>query len=122
MVPVETVTIMRVYDHPAPEDGHRVLVDRLWPRGVAKAEAPVDEWLKDVAPSTELRKWYSHEPERFDDFRRRYQAELDEPAAHAALLRLRDLAGQRRICLVTATKSVDYSHATVLAELLAGGE
>ncbi|GAA2088104.1 DUF488 family protein [Actinomadura alba] len=108
----------RVYDDPAPEDGTRVLVDRMWPRGMAKAEAGFDEWCKEAAPSTELRQWYGHRPERFADFRRRYEDELREPDRERALDRLRRLASSGPVTLLTATRDVEHSHAAVLAEVL----
>src|SRR5919206_3525482 len=94
------VSIRRVYDDPSPEDGTRVLVDRIWPRGLAKARAGIDEWAKDVAPSTELRRWYGHDPGRFEEFRRRYRAELAEPERQAALRHLRELARSGRHTLL----------------------
>jgi uncharacterized protein YeaO (DUF488 family) len=113
------VRVRRVYDRPAPEDGTLVLVDRIWPRGLAKAEAGFDEWRKEVAPSTSLRQWYGHRPERFADFRRRYEEELREPERARALDRLRELARSGTVTLLTATRDVEHSHAAVLAELLA---
>lgn len=112
------VRIRRVYDDPSPEDGRRVLVDRIWPRGLAKGRAGIDEWAKAVAPSTELRRWYGHEPGRFEEFRRRYQAELAEPEPQAALRHLRELARSGPLTLLTATKDIDHSQAAVLAEQL----
>lgn len=106
-----------MYDRPA--SGHRVLVDRLWPRGVRKDDAPFDEWLRDVAPSTELRHWYAHDPRRFDEFAARYRAELATPPAAAALDRLRAEAGHGTLVLVTATREVELSHLAVLADVLA---
>jgi uncharacterized protein YeaO (DUF488 family) len=79
------VRMRRVYDDLSPDDGTRVLVDRIWPRGLAKATARIDEWAKVVAPSTELRRWYGHDPSRFEEFRRRYQAELAEPERQGAV-------------------------------------
>ena len=114
------VRLRRVYDDPSPEDGTRVLVDRIWPRGLAKARAGIDEWAKAVAPSTELRRWYGHEPGRFEEFRRRYSAELAEPERQAALRPLRELARSGRLTLVTATRDLDHSQATVLADHLRG--
>ena len=114
------VRMRRVYDDPSPEDGTRVLVDRIWPRGLAKARAGIDEWAKQVAPSTELRRWYGHDPARFEEFRRRYQAELAEPERQAALRHLRALARSGRLTLVTATRDIEHSQAAVLAELLRG--
>jgi uncharacterized protein YeaO (DUF488 family) len=114
------VQVRRVYDEPAPGDGTRVLVDRIWPRGLTKAKAALDEWRKDVAPSTELRKWYSHDPERFEEFGRRYQAELTEPGRAEALAHLRTLARARPLTLLTATRQPEISEAAVLAELVRG--
>ncbi|HZU79421.1 MAG TPA: DUF488 family protein [Acidimicrobiales bacterium] len=115
-----SVRIRRAYDEPGGRDGARVLVDRIWPRGVTKEQAALDEWMKDVAPSTALRKWYGHDPERYGEFRRRYRRELSSGAGAEALGRLRDLRGKRAVTLVTATKDVDISGAKVLAELLTG--
>jgi uncharacterized protein YeaO (DUF488 family) len=113
------VRIGRVYDPPSADDGARVLVDRIWPRGLRKDAARLDEWAKDVAPSTELRTWYGHDPAKFDEFRRRYVAELQGPGQRAALDRLRALAADGPLTLLTATREVDISQAAVLAGLLA---
>src|SRR5690606_33058037 len=91
MASMVRVAVKRVYDDPGPEDGVRVLVDRLWPRGLSKGDARIDEWRKDVAPSTELRQWYAHDPDRHEVFAARYRAELDD--ATDALRELRDQAG-----------------------------
>jgi uncharacterized protein YeaO (DUF488 family) len=112
------VHVRRVYEQPEPDDGARVLVDRVWPRGLTKDKAALNEWCKDVAPSTELRKWYGHDPERFAEFARRYQAELADTDQSEALGHLRDLANHGPLTLVTATKAVDISQAAVLADLL----
>jgi uncharacterized protein YeaO (DUF488 family) len=112
------IFLRRVYDDPSPEDGLRVLVDRVWPRGLTKDAAHLDEWIKDTAPSTSLRRWYGHRPERFTEFRRRYLAELADPQTAAAMNRLRKLTRARKITLLTATKDIDHSHAAVLAEQL----
>ena len=112
------VRLGRVYDDPSPEDGRRVLVDRIWPRGLAKAKAGIDQWAKDVAPSTELRRWYGHDPARFEEFRRRYRAELAEPQRQAALRQLQELARSGPLTLVTATRDIDHSQAAVLVEHL----
>lgn len=109
----------RVYDDAVP--GVRVLVDRVWPRGLAKAKARLDEWAKDVAPSTELRQWYGHDPAKFEEFRERYERELDEPGRREALRRLAERAERGPLTLLTATKDVEHSQAAVLAELLAQG-
>ena len=110
------VRVRRVYDEPSAADGTRVLVDRVWPRGRRKDALKLDDWAKDVAPSTELRKWYGHDPARFEEFRRRYLAELKEQGE--ALDDLRKAVKGRAITLLTATKELDLSHATVLRELL----
>jgi uncharacterized protein YeaO (DUF488 family) len=112
------VKVRRAYDEPSPDDGYRVLVDRVWPRGLRKEAAHLDEWCKQVAPSTELRKWYGHDPDRFQEFARRYQRELEQPEAAEALARLRTLAKKRTETLVTATKAVEISQARVLADLI----
>ena len=112
------VRVRRAYQDPEPDDGTRVLVDRLWPRGVSKARAALDDWCKDVAPSPELRTWYGHDPDRFAEFSRRYQQELTEPERAAALERLRGLAASGPLTLITATKDPDISEAAVLADLI----
>ena len=113
------VRARRVYDEPAPEDGARVLVDRVWPRGLSREHAALDLWCREIAPSTELRRWYGHDPERFAEFRRRYLAELAEPDRHAAWEQLRALAaGGRPLTLLTATRDPGTSQAAVLAERL----
>jgi uncharacterized protein YeaO (DUF488 family) len=112
------VRVRRVYEEPEPGDGTRVLVDRIWPRGLAKAKAALDQWCKDVAPSDELRKWYSHDPDRFEEFGRRYQLELQDPRRAEALAHLRGLARDRQLTLLTATRQPEISEAAVLAGLL----
>ncbi len=118
MVDNPTVLVRRIYDDPRRDDGKRVLVDRLWPRGMSKARARLDEWCRTVAPSTELRTWYQHEPERFEEFTRRYLDELAHPEQAEALAHLRDLGGHGSLTLLTATKSTALSEAAVLATLL----
>jgi uncharacterized protein YeaO (DUF488 family) len=112
------VLVGRVYDPRGVEDGTRVLVDRLWPRGLTKDQADVDEWCKQIAPSAALRKWYRHDPDRFTEFSRRYRAELDDPDRADALTHLRELAKRRPLILLTATRTADLSAAAVLADLL----
>ena len=112
------VRVRRVYEEPQPDDGTRVLVDRLWPRGVSKARAALDEWCKDVAPSDELRKWYGHGPARFEEFARRYRRELEDPGRAEALAHLRALASDGPVTLLTATKQTAISEAAVLAAVL----
>ncbi len=113
-----SVALKRAYDEPAASDGTRVLVERLWPRGISKERAHIDLWLKDVAPSNELRTWYHHDPQKFPEFRRRYEAELKSEAAQAALTKLRDIAKQGQLTLVFATHDAAHSNAVVLRDLL----
>ena len=110
------VRIKRVYDKPARTDGFRVLVDRLWPRGLKKEAARLDVWLRDIAPTTELRKWYGHEPEKWPEFRRRYRAELRAHRAELDDLRLR--ASHEPVTLLYGAKDAHINHAVVLKELL----
>ena len=112
------IRVRRVYDAPSPADGARVLVDRIWPRGLRKDAAHLTEWAKDAAPSTELRKWYGHDPEKFTEFRRRYLDELSGRVQRAELDQLRALAATGPVTLLTATRDVDISQATVLAQVL----
>ncbi len=112
------VQVRRVYEEAEQQDGIRVLVDRIWPRGMTKAKAALDEWCKDVAPSTELRKWYSHDPAKFTEFTQRYRIELRQVERGKALQHLRDLASGQRLTLLTGTKQPDISEAAVLADIL----
>ena len=107
----------RIYEDIGPDDGQRVLVDRIWPRGIRTGDPRVGIWRKDVAPSKELRDWYHHQSERFDEFAARYAAEL---SGNPALDELRRLAERGGVTLVTATREVAGSHAAVLAKLLKG--
>ncbi|HYZ68171.1 MAG TPA: DUF488 family protein [Mycobacterium sp.] len=113
------ITVARVYDEPDPGEGERVLVDRLWPRGFRKGDPRVGTWIPKVAPSTELRRWYSHEPARFKEFAARYADELTTLEGAAALAELRELARQRSVTLVTAARDLDGSHVAVLSRMLA---
>ena len=115
----QRIRIGRVYEPVDPNGGLRLLVDRLWPRGLRKEDAHLDRWCKDVAPSTELRKFYGHEPARFDEFARRYRAELASPPAATAIAEIRALARKESVLLLTATRDLDASGAAVLAEYLA---
>lgn len=121
MARVRDVRVRRVYEQASPDDGQRFLVDRLWPRGLAKSAAHLDEWVKAVAPSDDLRRWYGHDPARFPEFRRRYVGELGEPERARALTHLNDAAREGTITLLTATKDAAHSEAEVLAELLRAG-
>ena len=118
MVSKHEVKVGRVYDKAAGEDGARVLVDRIWPRGLSKERADLDGWCKLLAPSTELRKWYHHDPDRFEEFGRRYRAELEDAERVEALAHLRELARHRTLTLLTASKRADISEAAVLADIL----
>jgi uncharacterized protein YeaO (DUF488 family) len=115
------VRARRVYEEAAPSDGRRVLVDRLWPRGLSKDRARLDEWLKAVAPSDELRRWYGHEPGKFAEFTRRYQAELTEPERAEALRHLQDEVRSGPVTLLTATRDLAHSEAEVLVQQLRSG-
>ena len=114
------IKVARVYDQVEP-GATSVLVDRLWPRGMAKHDAPFEEWCKDVAPSPQLRKWYAHVPERFPEFSRRYRQELGQHPAKEALGNLQGQAAKAEtLVLMTATKDVERSAAAVLRDVLAG--
>jgi len=110
------IRVRRVYDDYSPDDGKRILVDRLWPRGLSKQTAHVDVWAKAVAPSTELRVWYGHEPAKFSEFKRRYLAELDDPEHAEAWSQLTEAAKQGTVTLLTASRDTERSQAAVLAE------
>ncbi|MFV0137703.1 DUF488 domain-containing protein [Streptomyces sp. HMX87] len=112
------VRVRRIYDPPEPDDGVRVLVDRLWPRGMAKDAADVDEWPKALTPSTELRRWYHAGEGSYEEFAERYEAELGEAEAAEALDGVRELVREGPVTLLTAAKSPDAGHAAVLARLL----
>src|SRR5215469_13843733 len=111
-----SVAIKRAYDKPSAQDGIRILIDRLWPRGLSKAKLKIDAWPRELAPSTDLRKWYGHEPARFVEFRRRYRAELAEHADE--LKALRATVQGHAATLITATREIDLSHAAVMREIL----
>jgi uncharacterized protein YeaO (DUF488 family) len=114
------VWVRRVYDEPEPGDGIRVLVDRVWPRGLTKDKARLDRWGKQVAPSTQLRAWYRHDPERFEEFGRRYREELNDAERAPALEQLGELARSGTLTLLTATRHAEISQAAVLADLIRG--
>ena len=114
-----TVRVARVYEPPTDLDGYRLLVDRLWPRGLPRDAGRFDEWCKDIAPSTELRTWYGHRADRFAEFSQRYQQELTDSGHVDALAHLRTLAETHRsLTLLTASKDLDLSHAAVLRQAL----
>ena len=113
-----SLAVRRAYEEPGPADGTRVLVDRLWPRGLSKDRAALDDWLRDVAPSDGLRRWYGHDPARFAEFSERYRAELSDPEHAEALARLRGYLRAGPVTLLTATRDLALSHATVLASVI----
>jgi len=114
--PRASIAIKRAYDKPTPQDGVRILIDRLWPRGLSKAALKLDAWPREIAPSTALRKWYGHDPARFAEFRRRYKAEL---AGHKDQLdALRAMVKGHAATVLTATRELELSHAEVLRGLL----
>jgi uncharacterized protein YeaO (DUF488 family) len=116
---LKKIHIKRIYEPPAASDGTRILVDRLWPRGVARAEARIDAWIKDVAPSDALRRWYSHDPEKWREFRARYIAELKH---NLAAVELQDIAAKSKtLTLLFAAKDNLRNNAKVLQEFLSGG-
>lgn len=108
--------VKRIYESPEPGDGHRVLVDRVWPRGMSRERAQLDEWSRDLAPSTELRTWFGHDPERFAEFRARYLSELDERPKPVEALRSR--ARLETVTLLYAARDPEHNHAVVLADAL----
>ncbi len=113
-----TITIKRAYEDAEESDGTRVLVDRLWPRGLSKERAHIDVWLKEVAPSTELRKRFGHEPEKFAEFRDKYKAELASESGQEVLNKLRALVEQGPVTLVFAAHDAEHSNAAVLRDIL----
>ncbi|MQY15293.1 hypothetical protein SRB5_54720 [Streptomyces sp. RB5] len=112
------VRIRRIYEEPSPDDGTRVLVDRLWPRGVSKEAARLDDWPKALTPSDDLRRWYHGEEGPYEEFRERYAAELTAPDAAAALAKLRERVTAGRVTLLTASMDTEHSHAAVLRDEL----
>ena len=115
-ISAEHIRLKRAYEPPASDDGIRILIDRLWPRGVKKTNAAIDEWMKEIAPSTKLRKWFSHDPERWQEFRRRYQPEIRHHPDEFD--RLRTLARRGRITLVFSAHDEAHNDAVVLKDLL----
>ncbi|MCC6238137.1 MAG: DUF488 domain-containing protein [Dehalococcoidia bacterium] len=112
------IAIKRVYDPPAAEDGQRVLVDRLWPRGISKARIQIDAWIRDLAPSTELRRWFNHDPARWEEFQRRYREELRAPERAALLDDLAARARAQRVTLLYGARDTEHNEAVVLRDLL----
>ena len=113
------IQLKRAYEPATPQDGYRVLIDRLWPRGVSREQASLDGWEKQLPPSTELRKWFAHDPNRFEEFRRRYQQELGYQRPRLTDLRRRARSG--RVTLVYSARDTEHNDAVVLAEVLRRG-
>lgn len=113
---MKPIRIKRIYDDPSADDGYRILVDRLWPRGISKARAHLDEWNKEIPPSTELRKWFDHKADRFDEFAIRYRLELEEKELQ--LNELRKIAEQKSVTLLYAAKDPQINHAAVLRTVI----
>jgi uncharacterized protein YeaO (DUF488 family) len=110
--------IKRAYDEIETSDGKRILIDRLWPRGVSKDKAHIDEWYKDLGPSTELRKWFGHDPEKWSEFRKRYIEELSDPRKKALLEDITQAAGRNNITLIYSAKDTEHSDVKVLVEII----
>ncbi len=110
--------IKRVYEEKTPGDGRRIYVDRLWPRGLTKEQAAIDEWLRDLSPSDELRKWFGHEPDKFPEFRQRYIKELSDPEKTTLLKRVAKIAEEKKVTLVYSAKDTEHNNAVVLSELI----
>ena len=113
---MKSISIKRIYDDATDKDGYRVLVDRLWPRGISKEEAKLDEWLQDIAPSTQLRKWFDHQVERFPEFSKRYKAELD--LKKTEIEKLKAVAENRPITLLYSAKNEEFNQEIVLRDYL----
>ncbi len=111
------IRVKRIYDTPEPADGYRLLVDRIWPRGVSKENASLDSWMREVAPSTELRRWFAHDATRWNEFRRRYAVELG--ARQDLVAEILSLARDRRVTLLYSARDIDHNQAVALAEFLA---
>lgn len=114
--PISHLRLKRAYELATPDDGLRILIDRLWPRGVSKAEAKLDDWMKDVAPSTELRQWFSHDPARWAEFQRRYRVELQQHSEE--LNHIRALAKKQTVTLIYSAHDEAHNDAVVLRDVL----
>jgi len=111
--------IKRVYEDPSPDDGYRVLTDRLWPRGLKKSDVDYDDWAKEISPSSELRKWFGHEPKKFRSFRTKYLKELKNPEAQDKLKELRKQGRKENVTLLYGARDEEHNHAVILKEALA---
>jgi uncharacterized protein YeaO (DUF488 family) len=115
------VQVRRVYEPAAKSDGVRILVDRLWPRGISKDKARIDEWMKDIAPSTALRMWFGHREDRWEEFQKRYRAELGSSGGKQLLVRLKGMSRKGTVTLVFGAKDEEHNNAIVLAMILKRG-
>jgi len=113
---MKNLILKRIYETASPEDGYRILVDRLWPRGISKENAHLDEWLKELGPSNELRKWFGHDPKLFEEFKNKYKEELK--AQKEELLRIKKLSESKQVCLCYGAKDEAHNQAVVIAEVL----
>lgn len=113
---MKTIQIKRVYDKPSKSDGYRILIDRIWPRGVSKEDAKLDDWNKDLAPSTELRKWFDHDPDKFDNFSDKYKKELENNTED--LKKLRETAKDNTVTLLYGAKDTEHNQAVILKKVL----
>lgn len=111
-----SIKTKRIYEKTESDDGYRLLADRLWPRGISKEGAALDEWCKEIAPSTELRKWFNHQPELFDEFEMRYREEISDKTD--ILLRLKEISRQQRLTLLFGAKEEHYNHTQILEKIL----
>lgn len=112
------IQVKRAYEAPGRDDGYRVLVDRLWPRGISKDKLKINAWMKEIAPSAELRKWYGHEPEKWPEFRKRYRVELREQPASDLLKELVERARKGKVTLVIGAKDAEHANGAVIAEMV----
>ncbi|WP_377891816.1 DUF488 domain-containing protein [Alkalihalobacillus sp. R86527] len=114
-----SIVLKRIYEEEKPLGGHRVLIDRVWPRGISKENANLDEWMKDIAPSSSLRKWFSHDPDKFESFKEAYIKEINESSnAMSKLNELKNIAIDRRVVLLYGAKDTVHNHAVVLKEMI----
>ena len=111
------IKVKRVYEKPSPQDGKRILIDRLWPRGLKKGDTGVDEWMREIAPSAELRKWFGHDPSKYEDFKKRYFMELEKKKD--LIEKIRKEGKQGTVTLIYSAKDTEHNNATVLVDLLA---
>jgi uncharacterized protein YeaO (DUF488 family) len=113
-----SIVLKRIYDEPPQLGGHRILIDRVWPRGISKEDANLDEWIKEITPSPPLRKWFHHEQERFEEFKKAYKEELNQDAKQKKLQELKEMSANERLVLLYGAKDKQYNHAVVLKEVL----